>query len=130
MTRPVNKCGMRISDCGLLDLCGFRLRLRDGSAPPVDPSSVSNPKYHDLVPFEVKYDPVVTHAKSVRSQLRLRQSLCMVEGIFRISKKHPSEAFLDTGIKPLDVPHGPSGVNEPIAHRPKTCAWVFTLPAL
>jgi hypothetical protein len=130
LTRPANKCGMRISDCGLLELFGFRLKVPDGSAPPVDLSPVSNSKHHDLVPFEVEYDPIVTHAKSVRSQLRLRQSLCMAEGILRISKKHSSQAILGTGIKPLEIPCGPSGVNEPIAHRPKTCAWVFTLPAL
>ncbi len=98
--------------------------------PPVYLSSVPNPEHHDLVPFEVEYDPIITHAKSVRSQLRLCHSLCMAERIIRISKKHPSQAFLGTGIKPLDVPCGPSRVNEPIAHRPKTCAWVFTLPAL
>jgi len=108
------ECGVRNGECGMIIHFEFRAPARLPAQRALQPGG------RDLCPggiANVEFGAA-------------RELMPNVDGILCISKKHFSQAFLSIGIKSLDVPYGPSGVNEPIAHRPKTCAWVFTLPAL
>jgi hypothetical protein len=79
---------------------------------------------------EHKDNSIITDAESVGSEIGVGQLLGMLQGIFFLPKECPADAILDLGIKPFNIPNCPSGINQPVRHRPNTSLCVLTLPAL
>lgn len=86
----------------------------------VDFSSVTDTQDHDLIPFQIEHDTIVTDAKPVRTQLRLPQWLGMFERIRFVATEGLADALLYLCVKRVDISDRTVSVDQPILHRPNT----------